>query len=401
MAEQFCLRWNNHQSTLISVFENLLESETLIDCTLYAEGQILKAHKVVLSACSPCFEKMLCAAEDKSPIIFLKDVKFLELKAMLDYMYKGEVNISQDQLDSFLKTAEALQIKGLTDQGGGGGAPTGGGTVDVGEPPAKKGPGRKTGVSDVAPESPLVGNAPLREGSVSPGGTKRRRRVARRPSADETSADNSCDIPPVAVAAQPQPQQTSAPPQATSTPLSADSARFVVKKQEPMEPPTTSQHNMIQPKTEFIEEANEDIEDLTLDDDDDYSEMSKPGTSFSASLQGNTSQQDFTQWQMMGGDRTQTDEVFMAAQEAINNQSNTQVAPLKKLYDCPYCPHKTRFMHNLRKHLNEKHNPAIELYSCQLCNYQAKRKGHLRTHYICKHKQLPTAFILNEVPAQD
>ncbi|XP_073976672.1 uncharacterized protein isoform X2 [Rhodnius prolixus] len=324
MAEQFCLRWNNHQSTLISVFENLLESETLIDCTLYAEGQILKAHKVVLSACSPCFEKMLCAAEDKSPIIFLKDVKFLELKAMLDYMYKGEVNISQDQLDSFLKTAEALQIKGLTDQGGGGGAPTGGGTVDVGEPPAKKGPGRKTGVSDVAPESPLVGNAPLREGSVSPGGTKRRRRVARRPSADETSADNSCDIPPVAVAAQPQPQQTSAPPQATSTPLSADSARFVVKKQEPMEPPTTSQHNMIQPKTEFIEEANEDIEDLTLDDDDDYSEMSKPGTSFSASLQGNTSQQDFTQWQMMGGDRTQTDEVFMAAQEAINNQSNTQ-----------------------------------------------------------------------------
>uniref|UniRef100_T1HT19 Uncharacterized protein n=1 Tax=Rhodnius prolixus TaxID=13249 RepID=T1HT19_RHOPR len=85
--------------------------------------------------------------------------------------------------------------------------------VHVGEPPAKKGPGRKTGVSDVATESPLVGNAPLREGSVSPGGTKRRRRVARRPSADEMSADNSCDIPPVAVAAQPQPQQTSAPTQ--------------------------------------------------------------------------------------------------------------------------------------------------------------------------------------------
>ncbi|KAK9502395.1 hypothetical protein O3M35_011178 [Rhynocoris fuscipes] len=316
MADQFCLRWNNHQSTLISVFENLLESGTLIDCSLYAEGQILKAHKVVLSACSPCFEKMLCVAEDKNPIIFLKDVKFLELKAMLDYMYRGEVNISQDQLDSFLKTAEALQIKGLTDQGGGGGAP--------GEPPAKKGPGRKTGVSDVAPESPLVGNAPLREGSISPGGTKRRRRVARRPSVDETSADNSCDIPPVGVAAQPQPQQISAPPQASSTPLSADTSRYVVKKQEPMEPPATS-HNMIQPKTEFIEESNEDIEDLTLDDDDDYSEMSKPGPSFGAALPANTSQQDFSQWQMMSADRTQTtDEVFMAAQEAINNQANTQ-----------------------------------------------------------------------------
>jgi BTB/POZ domain. len=51
--QQFCLRWNNHQSTLISVFEALLESGTLVDCTLAAEGQYLKAHKVVLSACSP------------------------------------------------------------------------------------------------------------------------------------------------------------------------------------------------------------------------------------------------------------------------------------------------------------------------------------------------------------
>lgn len=45
----------------------------------------------------------------------MKDVKFDQLKAMLDYMYRGEVNISQDQLGSFLKAAESLQIKGLSD----------------------------------------------------------------------------------------------------------------------------------------------------------------------------------------------------------------------------------------------------------------------------------------------
>lgn len=60
--QQFCLRWNNHQSTLIQNFDTLLESGTLVDCTLAAEGKTLKAHKVVLSACSPYFEvsKIFC-----------------------------------------------------------------------------------------------------------------------------------------------------------------------------------------------------------------------------------------------------------------------------------------------------------------------------------------------------
>lgn len=54
--QQFCLKWNNHQSTLIQNFDTLLVSGTLVDCTLAAEGKYLKAHKVVLSACSPYFE---------------------------------------------------------------------------------------------------------------------------------------------------------------------------------------------------------------------------------------------------------------------------------------------------------------------------------------------------------
>lgn len=54
--QQFCLRWNNHQSTLVAVFDTLLENGTLVDCTLAAEGKCLNAHKVVLSACSPYFE---------------------------------------------------------------------------------------------------------------------------------------------------------------------------------------------------------------------------------------------------------------------------------------------------------------------------------------------------------
>lgn len=60
-------------------------------------------------------QTILSQQYDKHPIFILKDVKFQELRAMMDYMYRGEVNISQDQLAALLKAAESLQIKGLSD----------------------------------------------------------------------------------------------------------------------------------------------------------------------------------------------------------------------------------------------------------------------------------------------
>lgn len=70
--QQFCLRWNNHQSTLVAVFDTLLEKGMHVDCTLAAEGQTLKAHKVVLSACSPYFEVGTHCPLSRSIAIVLK-----------------------------------------------------------------------------------------------------------------------------------------------------------------------------------------------------------------------------------------------------------------------------------------------------------------------------------------
>ena len=79
------------------------------------EGQHTKAHKMILCACSPYFKNLLEQNPAKHPIIILKDVPFMHLTAILEFMYAGEVNVAQDQLPAFLKTAEKLKIKGLAE----------------------------------------------------------------------------------------------------------------------------------------------------------------------------------------------------------------------------------------------------------------------------------------------
>ncbi|GJQ69515.1 putative metal ion binding protein [Trypoxylus dichotomus] len=93
----------------------ILLAQALCDVTLACDGEMLRAHQTILSACSPYFEMLLIKNAHPHPIIYLKDVNYIEMKALLDFMYKGEVNVSQNLLPMFLKTAEALQIRGLTD----------------------------------------------------------------------------------------------------------------------------------------------------------------------------------------------------------------------------------------------------------------------------------------------
>ncbi|KAK8722498.1 hypothetical protein OTU49_012244 [Cherax quadricarinatus] len=112
---EYCLRWNNHRPNLVTVFSELLTSEALVDVTLATDGHYIHAHKLVLSACSVYFKDLFGANPCKHPIVILKDIRIDDLKTVIDFIYRGEVNVSQDRLQDVLRTAESLRIKGLAE----------------------------------------------------------------------------------------------------------------------------------------------------------------------------------------------------------------------------------------------------------------------------------------------
>ncbi|XP_064455798.1 protein tramtrack, beta isoform-like [Ornithodoros turicata] len=113
--QQFCLKWNNHQSNLVSVVDELYAREAFVDVTLVCEGRSVKAHKVVLSACSPVLQALFTDNPCAHPIIIMNQTRLLDLNAIIEFMYRGSVNVSQDQLPTLLQTAETLKVKGLAE----------------------------------------------------------------------------------------------------------------------------------------------------------------------------------------------------------------------------------------------------------------------------------------------
>ncbi|XP_024937178.1 protein jim lovell isoform X8 [Cephus cinctus] len=408
--QQFCLRWNNHQSTLVQNFDTLLESGTLVDCTLAAEGKSLKAHKVVLSACSPFFEGLLSEHYDKHPVFILKDIKFKELKAMMDYMYKGEVNISQDQLAALLKAAESLQIKGLSEcktSGNSGGGGCGGRSEPrppkvVSQPtaPSLDIPHPSSGLTieknSKVPRQSLtqvsVGDLPedsaspqlprglsSREGSQSPTNAKRKKRFRGRSLGDDNSvenhdASNSSDMPQQmgvsSLAIAPVANEKSHADPTDSLGSSVLMQQLAKPADEMLQMPLENQQpndNLIEPKSEYLEDPEESVEDLTLDDDmNDLNEMEQD-TNRAGPSHESSQHPGLAAWHVTG-DRSNAggvvgsvagapgtnDEVFLAAQEAAQAHRDSQVSPRELMTGenrCTYCNCPYSNKSHLKRHL--------------------------------------------------
>ena len=117
MTEKLCLKWNDFQETVNTAFGSLRDDTEFADVTLACEdGQQLEAHKVILAASSPFFLNILKKNKHPHPLIYKKGTKFENLLAAIDFLYYGEANVFQENLESFLSMAEELKLKGLTGQ---------------------------------------------------------------------------------------------------------------------------------------------------------------------------------------------------------------------------------------------------------------------------------------------
>jgi len=118
-SEKFCLRWNDFESNISVAFRELRDDKDFFDVTLACDDEQISAHKVILSACSPFFRNILRRNPHQHPLLYLKGVKYTDLQSVLNFMYHGEVNVAQEELNSFLAVAEDLRVKGLTQNQGG------------------------------------------------------------------------------------------------------------------------------------------------------------------------------------------------------------------------------------------------------------------------------------------
>ena len=113
MNDKFCLKWNDFKSNASKTFGLLRDEDFLQDVTLVGDDNSqIEAHKVVLSACSEYFKDIFKNNKHSHPLLCLEGVTSAEVKNILDYIYNGEVNIYQEELNRFFELGQRFKLRG-------------------------------------------------------------------------------------------------------------------------------------------------------------------------------------------------------------------------------------------------------------------------------------------------
>jgi len=345
-SEKFCLRWNDFESNISVAFRELRDDKDFFDVTLACDDEQISAHKVILSACSPFFRNILRRNPHQHPLLYLKGVKYTDLQSVLNFMYHGEVNVAQEELNSFLAVAEDLRVKGLTQNQG--------------------------GSTDRRPKSPVI-----------------KPNITRPPDRD---------LQPVVKRARPaeQPRNNSNPhPPISNRPVDDDDIQEVVPvkseprdpiPQSPMVPPSpifhapspavsTPQpsHSLAPVDDQTLAYQDESYEDYGQYDADQSYEgsMMETGMMGQAGADGNKGQYDISD----------PSDLLQFVSENVGHGEG------ENRYKCSIC---NMFSHNgrahVRNHIESKHFPNHFMYNCEHCEKTFTSKSSYHMHKSRAHK---------------
>jgi len=339
-SEKFCLRWNDFETNISVAFRELREEKDFFDVTLACDDSQIQAHKVILSACSPFFRNVLRRNPHQHPLLYLKGVKYKELLSVLNFMYMGEVNVAQEELNSFLAVAEDLRVKGLTQNNS----------------------SSDSSASKPKPEQPKTiiprpRDPPERDPVPPP---KRPRPAAPTPSIQAQSFqsyDQDDDIQEV-VPVKSEPRDPAPAPMAVHHAPQLDSQYEVVQQQQAA--PTPMQQNTVALDESYADESYDygQYEDGSYDDG---SGMIDPNTGMPMQGAG------------ADGNKEVTDQVNMLMEKVQN------------VWRCRACSYENTRKTNVFEHVEAKHVESSG-YNCTICGQFCRTISAYKGHFKRNHR---------------
>jgi len=342
-SEKFCLRWNDFESNISVAFRELREEKDFFDVTLACDDNQIQAHKVILSACSPFFRNVLRRNPHQHPLLYLKGVKYSELLSVLNFMYMGEVNVAQEELNSFLAVAEDLRVKGLTQNNA--------------EAPTKVAPKqdhqKPVVMRKEPPDRELPGPAPpKRPRPVSTNQNMSNQAAGRRPSYSTQDDDDIQEVVPV------KSEPRDPPPQ-------------------PLIPDERQQQAVYQEDQGMLggqDQGTVALDDTYADESYDYGQYGyDDGSGLMDPNSGMPMEGDGNKGANLDLDST----ILSKMEEYLNCEESV------KMWRCIECGHSSRRKNNIFQHVERKHMDLV--INCQLCPSQLSSRYEYNAHVLRKH----------------
>ena len=104
------MTWEGYEEDLLQAFEEFYRLGDFVDVTLICDDLTLRAHRIVLAACSHFFDRILRDSNCKHPVILLNGFEGWEIEACIEFMYRGWIQVPFDKVNELVTTAGVLEV---------------------------------------------------------------------------------------------------------------------------------------------------------------------------------------------------------------------------------------------------------------------------------------------------